>query len=87
MWFGMRHLPGSAAAGESEQVLLMIWKPGWHRPIRIGSPAEAVGECIRFARAIGEGAAISVPRCDACGASIDLPDLDTDIEEEACPSP
>lgn len=87
MWFGMRHLPESAAAGESEQVLLMIWKPGWHRPIRISSSAETAGECLRFARAVAEGAAISVPRCDACGEPLDVPDLDTELAEEPCPSP
>ncbi len=89
MWFGMQHLvnpPEEAGAGE--QVLLMVWKPDWTRAITVVCPAETVGSFIRLLRAVAEGAPTVRPRCDACGATLDLPDIDAALEEEApCPSP
>ena len=89
MWFGMLHLAPDEyddSGMDGDAVLLMVWKPGWTRPIATVVPPDAVGSFVRLVRAVSEGGPIAPPRCDGCGAAIPVPDLDQP-EDEPCTLP
>jgi hypothetical protein len=74
MWFGITYLTEGETNAE-EQVIVSIWDGT--RPLRIGGPALSVTDIVCALREAG-GGTTSMPRCEACGAQFDLPDLDSE---------
>lgn len=73
MWLGITHLtPGDDDVAD-EQVIVSIWADD--RPYRVGGPARSVAD-IACALRETAGRSAAMPRCDDCGAAIDVPDLD-----------
>src|SRR3954447_2120854 len=79
MWFGITYLGEDDVAGE-EQVIVSVWDGD--RPLRVGGQARSVADIVCALREAG-GTSTAMPRCDACGAAFDVPDLDADSREAA----
>lgn len=76
MWLGLLYFIPEDTAEDGPMVMLRAWETGRPRPLTVAGPVGAVPQIVRMLREAGRGAAIEVPRCDACGTSFDLPPLD-----------
>ena len=74
MWFGITYLTKDDT-GDAEEVIVSIWDGT--RPLRVGGPARSVADMVCALRQAG-GRTTAMPRCNACGCELDLPDLDRD---------
>jgi hypothetical protein len=72
MWFGITYLTKEDTGGE-EQVIVSVWASDG--PYRVEGSARSVGDIVCALRQAG-GSTTAMPRCDACGHELDLPDLD-----------
>ena len=75
MLLGIVHLTAAEAGPEWEHDVVVVI--AWRRTtrLRIAAPLGAVRSLVEMLRATNEGQLVC-PRCDACGESLDLPDLD-----------
>ena len=79
MWFGITYLTKDDT-GDEEQVLVSIWDH--ERPLRVAGSARSVADIVCALREAG-GSTTAMPRCDACGHELDVPDLDADERSAA----
>ena len=75
MWFGITYLTNDESDDGEEQVIVSVWAQD--APFRVGGSARSVADIVCALREAG-GSTTAMPRCDACGRELDLPDLDDD---------
>lgn len=73
MWFGITYLTEDEDGVDEDQVIVCAWDAD--RPLRVGGAARAVADIMCALREAG-GTATALPRCDACGTDLGMPDLD-----------
>ena len=87
MWFGLMHLsPEEGDDVEEETVVVVAYER--HRLFKVAAPLPSAPDCIATLRkAADHGRNVCAPYCPDCGADWDIPDLDSQEEEdEACAS-
>lgn len=77
MWLGLLYLTAddAGARGGAATTVVCVWEAGCEQAMTVVTPVERVADLVRLLCAGAADGAPAPPRCDACGAVIDLPPL------------